>query len=233
MKVGDGVQGEERVQQRQLEQLQSENEQLKESLEKTGMVQEQVSCLFRIIDDGVKTGHLKVHTHTHTHTYLYLLPFLQLSELSHLSSELPFPTHDVQLNTAEEQQEEEGEGVGDVRNEMERMRSECESLAMRLSETEENLLSALQQRNQLEAEVQRTHTHTHTICVLYLQLQSSKVEGEGLKTEVASLSSQLTEAQRQQTELAKALNSTRQAMDIYQGTARRDVSNVFNLFVRY
>ena len=62
-----------------------------------------------------------------------------------------------------------------------------------------------------------THSHVH------LQLQASHVEGEGLKCEVASLTSQLAEARGKQEALAQALATARQAMEIYQETAQRDV----------
>ena len=46
----------------QLRQLQRENEQLRaQAAEGEGeRVQEQVTCILRVIDDGVKTGQLKV-----------------------------------------------------------------------------------------------------------------------------------------------------------------------------
>ena len=53
----------------------------------------------------------------------------------------------VRGNRREEEEE------GEVREEMERVRGECDELAERLGEAEEKLAVALQQRDQLEAKV--------------------------------------------------------------------------------
>ena len=58
-----GGEGEDKEVWSQLQQLQTENEQLRTSLEKEGgkeKVQEQMTCILHVIDNAVKTGHLKV-----------------------------------------------------------------------------------------------------------------------------------------------------------------------------
>ena len=56
-----------------------------------------------------------------------------------------------------------------------------------------------------------------------MQLQSSQEEGEGLRSEIVLLKTQLADSQNKLLEMTQALAATKQAMDIYQGTARRDV----------
>ena len=56
-----------------------------------------------------------------------------------------------------------------------------------------------------------------------MQLQSSQEEGEGLRSEIVLLKTQLADSQNKLLEMTQALAATKQAMDIYQETARRDV----------
>ena len=64
--IGEGGEGAGGEVWSQLQQLQTENEQLRASLEGEGegereRVQEEMSCILRVLENGVKSGELKVH----------------------------------------------------------------------------------------------------------------------------------------------------------------------------
>ena len=101
---------------------------------------------------------------------------------------------------------------------------------------------ALRQRDELEEEVNfflhvscslsfflssiqsfRKFTLLISLSLSLFQLESSREEGEGLRSEVVLLKKQLADSQNQLMEMSQSLAATKQAMDIYQETARRDV----------
>ena len=64
-------------------------------------------------------------------------------------------------------------------------------------------------------------THTHTHACTHKQLAEAKESVSGLRNEVTSLTAQLREALEKQTTLSQALQDTREAMELYQTTAKQ------------